>query len=33
MFIGLWPKKRAEVPVNLKELAEAFDTVEDHVLQ
>jgi hypothetical protein len=32
MFIGLWPKKRAEVPVDLKKLAEAFDTVEDLVL-
>jgi hypothetical protein len=33
MFIGLWPKKRAEMPVdNLKKLAEAFDTVEDPVL-
>jgi hypothetical protein len=33
MFIGLWPKKRAEMPVdNLKKLAEAFDTVEDPIL-
>jgi hypothetical protein len=32
MFIGLWPKKRAEVPVDLKKLAEAFDTIEDPVL-
>jgi hypothetical protein len=32
MFIGLWPKKRAEVPVDLKKLAEAVDTVEDPVL-
>jgi hypothetical protein len=33
MFVGLWPKKRAEMPVdNLKKLAEAFDTVEDPVL-
>jgi hypothetical protein len=33
MFVGLWPKKRAEMPVdNLKKLAEAFDTIEDHVL-
>jgi hypothetical protein len=32
MFVGLWPKKRAEVPVDLKNLAETFDTVEDHVL-
>jgi hypothetical protein len=29
----LWPKKRAEMPVNnLKKLAKAFDTVEDPVL-
>jgi hypothetical protein len=28
MFVGLWPKKRAEMPVDdLKKLAEAFDTV------
>jgi hypothetical protein len=33
MFVGLWPKKRAEMPVDdLKKLAEAFDTVEDPVL-
>jgi hypothetical protein len=33
MFVGLWPKKRAEMPVDdLKKLAETFDTVEDHVL-
>jgi hypothetical protein len=33
MFIGLWPKKRAEMPVDdLKKLAEAFDTVEDPIL-
>jgi hypothetical protein len=33
MFVGLWPKKRVEMPVdNLKKLAEAFDTVEDPVL-
>jgi hypothetical protein len=33
MFIGLWPKKRVEMPVdNLKKLAEAFDTIEDPVL-
>jgi hypothetical protein len=32
MFIKLWPKKRAEVPVDLKKLAEAFDTIEDPVL-
>jgi hypothetical protein len=32
MFVGLWPKKKAEVPVDLKKLVEAFDTVEDPVL-
>jgi hypothetical protein len=32
MFVWLWPKKRAEVPVDLKKLAEAFDTIEDLVL-
>jgi hypothetical protein len=33
MFVGLWPKKKAEMPVNnLKKLAEAFDTLEDLVL-
>jgi hypothetical protein len=33
MFVGLSPKKRAEIPVDdLKKLAEAFDTVEDPVL-
>jgi hypothetical protein len=33
MFVGLWPKKRAEMPVDdLKKLVEAFDTIEDHVL-
>jgi hypothetical protein len=32
MFVGLWPKKRAEVPVDLKKLAETFDTIEDPVL-
>jgi hypothetical protein len=33
MFSGLWPKKKAEMLVdNLKELAEAFDTIEDPVL-
>jgi hypothetical protein len=26
IFIGLWLKKRAEAPVNLKKLVEAFDT-------
>jgi hypothetical protein len=34
MFVGLWPKQKAEVPNNdLKKLAEAFDTNEDPVLQ
>jgi hypothetical protein len=33
MFVGLWPNKRAEMPVDdLKKLAEAFDTIEDPVL-
>jgi hypothetical protein len=33
MFVGLWPKKRAEMPVDdLKKLVEAFDTVEYPVL-
>jgi hypothetical protein len=33
MFVKLWPKNREEMPVdNLKKLAEAFDTLEDHVL-
>jgi hypothetical protein len=33
MIVRLWPKKRAEMPVDdLKKLAEAFDTVEDPVL-
>jgi hypothetical protein len=34
MFIGLWPKPKAEVPNNdLKKLAQAFDTTDDPVLQ
>jgi hypothetical protein len=33
MFVRLWPKKRAEMPVDdLKKLAETFDIIEDHVL-
>jgi hypothetical protein len=33
MFVGLWPKKRAEMPTDdLKKLDDAFDTVEDPVL-
>jgi hypothetical protein len=34
MFIGLWPKKKAEAPKDdLKKLAQAFDTTEDPILQ
>jgi hypothetical protein len=34
MFIGLWPKQKAEVPRNdLKKLAKAFDTTDNPVLQ
>jgi hypothetical protein len=34
MFIGLWPKEKAEVSKNdLKKLAEAFDTTDDPILQ
>jgi hypothetical protein len=34
MFIGLWPKQKAEVPKNdVKKLAKAFDTTNDPVLQ
>jgi hypothetical protein len=33
MFVGLWPKKKEEMPVdNLRKLAEAFDTLEDPML-
>jgi hypothetical protein len=33
MFVGLWPKKRGEMPIdNLKKLVEAFDTLEDPLL-
>jgi hypothetical protein len=33
MFVGLWPKQKAEVPNNdLKKLAEAFDTTDDPIL-
>jgi hypothetical protein len=33
-FVGLWPKKKAEVPKdNLDKLAKAFDTTEDPTLQ
>jgi hypothetical protein len=34
MFVGLWPKKKAKVPVNdLNNLAKAFDTNDDPLLQ
>jgi hypothetical protein len=34
MFVGLWPKKKAEVPKDdLKKLTEAFDTTDDPILQ
>jgi hypothetical protein len=34
MFVGLWPKKKSEVPVNdLRKLAKAFDTQDDPLLQ
>jgi hypothetical protein len=34
MFVGLWPKKKAEVPKDdLKKLVKAFDTTEDPILQ
>jgi hypothetical protein len=34
MFVGLWPKQKAEVPNNdLKKLAKAFNTTEDPILQ
>jgi hypothetical protein len=34
MFIGLWPKQKAEVPnSDLKKLAGAFDTTDDPILQ
>jgi hypothetical protein len=33
MFVGLWPKQKAEVPnSDLKKLAEAFDTTDDPIL-
>jgi hypothetical protein len=33
IFIGLWPKKRAEVlETDLKKLAKAFDTPDDPIL-
>jgi hypothetical protein len=34
MFVGLWPKKKAEAPKDdLTKLAKAFDTTEDPILQ
>jgi hypothetical protein len=34
LFVGLWPKQKAEVPQNdLKKLAKAFDTTDDPILQ
>jgi hypothetical protein len=34
LFVGLWPKNKAEVPKdNLEKLAKAFDTTEDPTLQ
>jgi hypothetical protein len=33
MFVGLWPKKSADMPADdLKKLAATFDTVEDPIL-
>jgi hypothetical protein len=33
IFVGLWPKQRAEVPkTDLKKLAQAFDTPDDPIL-
>jgi hypothetical protein len=33
MFVGLWPKKRADMPADdLKKLAATFDTVEDPIM-
>jgi hypothetical protein len=32
MFIGLWPRKKDEMPAdNLRKLVTAFDTIEDPV--
>jgi hypothetical protein len=34
MFVGLWPKQKAEVPDDdLKKLAQAFGTTDDPILQ
>jgi hypothetical protein len=33
MFVGLWPKKRADMPADdLKKLVATFDTIEDPIL-
>jgi hypothetical protein len=33
IFVGLWPKQKADVPTtDLKKLAAAFDTPEDPIL-
>jgi hypothetical protein len=33
MFVGLWPKKKADVPTaDLKKFVDAFDTVKDPIL-
>jgi hypothetical protein len=33
IFVGLWPKKKADMPADdLKKLAAAFDTAEDPIL-
>jgi hypothetical protein len=33
IFVGLWPKQKAEMPDNdLKKLAKAFDTPDDPIL-
>jgi hypothetical protein len=34
MFVGLWPKQKADIPKDdVKKLAKAFDTTEDPILQ
>jgi hypothetical protein len=34
IFVGLWPKQKAEVPnKDVKKLGQAFDTTEDPILQ
>jgi hypothetical protein len=34
LFLGLFPKKKKDMPVgNLRNLVDAFDTLEDPVLQ